>query len=219
MRATLLESPLTGLAIVGEQLGKLEDEESLSSLRIGDLAKATGKTNRALRLYEELGLLIPGERSSGGFRQYAQAAIHRVRWISKLQDIGFTLQEIKLMLLAVSGEPVPREAMQHVQNIFQEKLNEVSSQLKRLATLSQELSGALEYLEECHTCQAEDAGPSTCLDCNEHDEPEAPSLLREVTKASLQLLHSETKHSEDPLSVESPPLLKERQHLAHRGPK
>ena len=48
-------------------------------LRVGDIAKATGKTVRAIHLYEELGLLAPVTRSSGGFRLYDPAAIERVR--------------------------------------------------------------------------------------------------------------------------------------------
>ena len=47
--------------------------ESISEprlLRIGDLAEKTGKTKRALRLYEEMGLLVPSDRTSGGFRLY-----------------------------------------------------------------------------------------------------------------------------------------------------
>ena len=43
---------------------------SVPDLKIGDLARATGKTQRALRLYEEMGLLVPSERTVGGFRVY-----------------------------------------------------------------------------------------------------------------------------------------------------
>ena len=49
------------------QLGALRKEPP-ADLKIGDLAKATGKTQRALRLYEEMGLLAPSERTLGGFR-------------------------------------------------------------------------------------------------------------------------------------------------------
>ena len=181
------------LAIFGEQASPREKDGILPTLRIGDLAKATGKTTRALRLYEELGLLLPDERSSGGFRQYTQTAIDRVHWISKLQALGFTLQDIKILLLTASEEEVPRDAMNHVQNIFQEKLVEVSDQLKRLETLKNELSSTLEYLDGCNTCTAEDAGTSNCISCTEHEQDESPSLLLEVTKASIQLLQNDSK--------------------------
>src|SRR5580693_9045299 len=71
---------------------------SLSLLKVGELAKRTGKTVRAVHLYEELGLLEPAVRSKGGFRLYSSKALKRVDWIQKLQDLGFSLTEIKAVL-------------------------------------------------------------------------------------------------------------------------
>ena len=65
--------------------------ESKSLLRVGDLARRTGKTVRAIHLYEELGLLKPAARTRGGFRLYEQSAADRVRWIDLLHDLGFSL--------------------------------------------------------------------------------------------------------------------------------
>ena len=43
---------------------------ALKQMKVGDLSRQTGKTVRALRLYEELDLLHPVARSHGGFRLY-----------------------------------------------------------------------------------------------------------------------------------------------------
>src|SRR5262245_60929171 len=87
-----------------------------SSLRVGDLAKQTGKTVRALHLYEELGLLVPAHRSKGGFRLYHADSVVRVRWIGKLQDMGFSLTEIRQVLTEWerSGSRSAPEAMQRI---------------------------------------------------------------------------------------------------------
>src|SRR5688500_14978770 len=75
-------------------------------LKIGDLARLTGRTVRALRLYEELGLLNPGNRTEGGFRMYADEAVSQVHWIGKLQDLGFTLPAIaELVNMGASAQP------------------------------------------------------------------------------------------------------------------
>src|SRR2546426_1084515 len=66
--------------------------------RVGDLARRTGKTVRAIHLYEELGLLHPQTRSSGGFRLYDERAVERVRWIDLLHGLGFSLQEMRGVL-------------------------------------------------------------------------------------------------------------------------
>src|SRR3972149_1470534 len=65
------------------------------TLRVGELAQQAGKTVRAIHLYEELGLVEPALRSKGGYRLYAAEAVTRVRWIAKLQEMGFSLPEIR----------------------------------------------------------------------------------------------------------------------------
>src|SRR4249920_2630329 len=97
-------------------------------LKIGDLAKRTGKTQRALRLYEELGLLTPGTRTAGNFRVYGADSIERVNWIGKLQELGFTLQDIHALL--PSNEPLPKDAMARVRGIFAAKQAEVAAQIE-----------------------------------------------------------------------------------------
>src|SRR5580658_2997505 len=64
-------------------------------VQIGDLARDAGKTVRALHLYEELGLLRPARRSKGRFRLYGRDALVRIRWIGKMQDLGFSLPDIQ----------------------------------------------------------------------------------------------------------------------------
>src|SRR3954469_10232050 len=85
----------SGRLMQAGQEGKACDAPATGLLRVGELAKRTGKTVRALHLYEELGLLSPIHRSKGGFRLYAPSAVERVDWISKLQDAGFSLHQLR----------------------------------------------------------------------------------------------------------------------------
>ena len=73
-------------------------------LKVGELAKAVGKTVRAMHLYEEMGLLRPVSRSAGGYRLYTLEAVARVKWISRKQDLGFTGNMIQAMLWYASAE-------------------------------------------------------------------------------------------------------------------
>lgn len=157
-----------------------------TSMHIGDLAKATGKTSRALRLYEELGLLVPGNRTSGGFRVYGPDAIHRVQWLSKLQDLGFTLPQIQELVAVTAQQHVPREGMARVRAIFREKLDDVASQIARLSQLQRELIGSLDYLESCNGCIAENHGPSACTKCQSHGEEAAPALIVGIAGTAAQ---------------------------------
>ena len=92
--------------------------ESLSLVKVGELAKRTGKTVRAVHLYEELGLLEPAVRSKGGFRLYSSKALKRVDWIQKLQDLGFSLTEIKAVLRDWEGTATAPGAMNRVRTTW-----------------------------------------------------------------------------------------------------
>lgn len=155
-------------------------------LKIGDLAKATGKTQRALRLYEELGLLAPGTRTQGGFRVYGADAVERVLWIGKLQELGFTLQQIQELVDASGHEPLPREAMARARAVFAHKQAEVAAQIARLAQLQRELASSLEFLETCVQACAEPAqtGTSCCGTCQQHGPLKAPSLVEGIRSPS-----------------------------------
>lgn len=67
----------------------------MQTFKIDDLARETGLTKRAIRYYEEIGLLPAPERSKGGIRLYVQSHIDRLKQIVNARDVlGFTLQEI-----------------------------------------------------------------------------------------------------------------------------
>lgn len=164
---------------------------ALEDLKIGDLAKVTGKTARALRLYEEMGLLVPGTRTSGGFRVYGSDAVERVRWITQLQDLGFTLHDIQQIVHTAAGDGVPREAMARVRSMFTDKLTEVAGQIRRLQGLQRELASALAYLESCQGCSVDGAhvdgaGKVACCACAEHGDERAPSLIKGLTETAAE---------------------------------
>lgn len=68
-------------------------------LRIGEAALRLGVSERALRYYEEIGLVVPAHHSPGGNRRYGEAELARVRRIRELQDLmGLNLDEIRTVL-------------------------------------------------------------------------------------------------------------------------
>jgi DNA-binding transcriptional MerR regulator len=158
----------------------IEDGErprSSLTLRVGDLAKRTGKTVRALHLYEEHGLLAPAERSGGGYRLYTRESELRVRWIDKLQQMGFSLTDIKQIVRDVEHSKSAPHAMQRVQDLFREKLEETREQLRRLNALEGELTASLAYLVTCDTCDTEEL-LGACTSCARHAcEHRTPDLV------------------------------------------
>ena len=123
-------------------------------LRVGDIARATGKTVRAIHLYEELGLLEPATRSSGGFRLFDPSAIERVRWIDSLHGLGFSLQEMREVLQNWWTSEQGPTAMADLRALFVRKLEETREALRRHERLVVELEEGLRYLETCENCAA-----------------------------------------------------------------
>jgi len=67
--------------------------------RIQDVADEVGLTTRAIRYYEEMGLLTPAARSGGSHRLYDQSDVERLRAIRGLRDdAGFSLGDITRLL-------------------------------------------------------------------------------------------------------------------------
>lgn len=62
--------------------------------RIGELARAAGLTVRALHHYDEIGLLVPSERSDSGHRLYTEADVQRLYLVVTLRELGMPLQAI-----------------------------------------------------------------------------------------------------------------------------
>ncbi len=68
-------------------------------LRIQEVAAELGLTTRAIRYYEEIGLLNPAARSQGAYRQFDPDDVERLRYIKGLRDeAGFSLSEIAQLL-------------------------------------------------------------------------------------------------------------------------
>jgi MerR family transcriptional regulator, copper efflux regulator len=148
-------------------------------LKIGDLARKTGKSLRALRLYEELGLLSAA-RSVGGFRLYDTDQVARVYWIAKLQDMGFTLPQIQGLISSVESSANGPGAMQSLRELFRARLAVTRAQVERLLQLERDLAESLTYLEGCRSC-SHDHQVVACAACDSvHAEETAPSLVAGV---------------------------------------
>ena len=71
-------------------------DTSADGLRISRAALELGVSARTLRYYEELGLLVPSGRTSGGERRYTEADLEQLRRILSLKEVlGMNLEEIK----------------------------------------------------------------------------------------------------------------------------
>lgn len=66
--------------------------------QIGEVAAEVGLSLRTIRHYEEIDLVPPSGRTSGGFRLYTDDDIERLRLVKDLKPLGFTLEEMRRVL-------------------------------------------------------------------------------------------------------------------------
>ncbi len=107
---------------------------------IGDLAREFGVTLRALRFYEDKGLLDP--RREGLTRLYSAAERARLAIILKGKKLGFTLAEIKSMVALREGGPVPQGGLA----LTREKCVEQMNLLERQKSEIEEAIGELRQM-------------------------------------------------------------------------
>jgi DNA-binding transcriptional MerR regulator len=181
--AVMERSPSEGLrleagvgALGAAAVGALDDEHLL---QVGDLAKATGKTVRAIHLYEDLGLLEPVRRSKGRYRLFGAEAKVRIRWISKLQSLGLSLTDIQGIVQRRQASESARRAAQELGEVYRAKLEEVRATIREYRALEAELEVSLGFLETCSTRCESELSSSCCTNCTHHVEvpQNAPDLV------------------------------------------
>ncbi len=150
-------------------------------MRIGELSKRSGKTSRTLHFYEELGLLSPAGRTRGGFRFYSDDALLRIRWIERLQELGFSLQEVATFLSDLNGHEFGPAAMEDLRRFYVGKLRETREALARIQALEGELSSSIDYLEGCRPCDPL-THRASCAECTspQHAGQSVPPLVAAV---------------------------------------
>lgn len=76
----------------------------MNGIIISQVAKASNVNIETVRYYERRGLIEKPPRSESGYRLFPQEVIERIQFIKKAQDLGFTLEEIKKLLLVSDNE-------------------------------------------------------------------------------------------------------------------
>lgn len=113
---------------------------NLKTLRIGELAKATGVSVRALRHYDGHGLLA-STRAGNGYRLFQPQAIDQVRQLQRLLGAGFSLEEIKTfpdcMRLIEGAKACPQTSAPHRKRLamLEKQITELERRRARLRAM------------------------------------------------------------------------------------
>lgn len=120
---------------------------------IGKLASQTSVSNDTLRYYEQEGLIEPAGKSPAGYRLYDEDSARRIRFIKHAQLCGFTLSEIRELLVlrvrdkACCGDVRTRAIEKKLQ--IESKICAMKAKSKALDQLIAECANEAQPVEEC----------------------------------------------------------------------
>ena len=114
-------------------------------MNIGDAAERSGLPTKTIRYYEEVGLVRPAKRQDNRYRDYDEAAVHRLRFVQRARGLGFSVEQCRELLALyddksrASGD-VKAIALQHIAEIDQ-RLTALAEMRATLAALAEKCRG------------------------------------------------------------------------------
>lgn len=111
--------------------------------RIGELAEKCGVNKETIRYYERLGLIPEPNRTEKGYRMYSQQTVDRLNFIKRMQELGFTLNEIVKLLGVVDRN---EEKCPDIYDFTVLKLEDIQRKIEDLKKIEQML---IDLKERC----------------------------------------------------------------------
>lgn len=103
-------------------------------VKIGELARRSDVNVQTVRYYERRGLLPDPREGVGGYREYGDADVDRLRFVKEAQSLGFTLEEIE-ELVSLRSRGTAREVRERAR----EKLDGIREKIAALRALERNL--------------------------------------------------------------------------------
>ncbi|MBT2515663.1 heavy metal-responsive transcriptional regulator [Arthrobacter sp. ISL-30] len=122
-------------------------------MRIGEAAAAVGMTVKALRFYEERGLLPAVRRTRSGYREYSAETVNRLEFIQRSKNAGFSLAQTQEILRIRDTGNSP---CSHVRDELGVQLAHLDQQIAELTALR---TAVAEHYQAIATVEPADCDP------------------------------------------------------------
>ncbi|HXC48921.1 MAG TPA: MerR family transcriptional regulator [Candidatus Sulfotelmatobacter sp.] len=125
----------------------------MAQFTISQVARQAGLQPSAIRYYEKIGVLLPGQRISGR-RRYDATVLYRLAVIQRARQSGFTLQEIRQLFFGFRSET---RASRRWQNLSRKKLKELDALMAGVESMRSLLK---KMTQNCHCTTLDQCGKS-----------------------------------------------------------
>jgi DNA-binding transcriptional MerR regulator len=123
-------------------------ERATDGLTIGRLAALTGVSAKAIRYYEEIGLLPRPPRSENRYRRYGPADVNRVRLLRRIRLLGAPLSLARPLLVGADDARCADVQME-VLSLVRERLRAIDQEIAELGQLRAQIEGYQRSLSAC----------------------------------------------------------------------
>jgi len=113
-------------------------------MNIGEAAERTGVSAKMIRYYEEIGLIAVARRGENGYRNYQEQDIHRLRFVRRARELGFSVVRIRDLLRLWSDR---RRASHDVKKIALVHAGALNADIEKLTALRDAI---LHLAKLCH---------------------------------------------------------------------
>ncbi|MCE0811108.1 Cu(I)-responsive transcriptional regulator [Buttiauxella sp. S04-F03] len=124
-------------------------------MNISDVAKRTGLTSKAIRFYEEKGLVTTPLRSENGYRSYSQKHLDELTLLRQARQVGFNLEECR-ELVNLFNDPARHSA--DVKTRTLQKVADIEKHITELQAMRQQLLALAE------SCPGDDSADCPIID-------------------------------------------------------
>jgi MerR family gold-responsive transcriptional activator of gol and ges genes len=144
-------------------------------MNIGEASKASGVSAKMIRYYEDTGLIPAAARTGSGYRAYGRNDVHRLGFIRRARDLGFSVAEISELLSLWSDRSRQSADVKRVANAH---IAELEDRIARL----REMADSLQELVDC--CAGDERPDCPILAKLEHDVDDAMKARRHAETAA-----------------------------------
>lgn len=122
-------------------------------MNISEAARRSGLTSKAIRYYEDIGLIAPARRGDNGYRQYETGAVNELHFLARAREVGFDLEECRQLLALFRDKG---RQSRHARDLVLDKSAKLQARIDQLRSMQAVLNA---MASRCHG----DEGPECAI--------------------------------------------------------